>query len=156
MVLRPLLALAAIAAIAGNSHAQKPVGEPAKQVKQDDSKKPALKAEPTKPAATDAPEEKPGGLGGLIAGAGGLFCFACYCLMVLLFELIPTWIALARKHPNTVPIFLVNFFLGWTCIGWFVALVWSFTNPQAGATVIIEDRPRRRRQRRRDDDYDDD
>lgn len=42
--------------------------------------------------------------------------------------LLPTVIALARRHRNTMPVFLVNLFLGWTVAGWFVALVWSCTS----------------------------
>jgi len=38
---------------------------------------------------------------------------------------LPTIIAVARHHRNALAIFLVNFLLGWTGIGWIVALVWS-------------------------------
>ena len=38
---------------------------------------------------------------------------------------LPTIIAVARHHRNALAIFLVNFFLGWTGIGWIAALVWS-------------------------------
>ncbi len=40
---------------------------------------------------------------------------------------LPTIIALLRGHRNALAIFLLNFFLGWTFIGWVVALVWSAT-----------------------------
>jgi RsiW-degrading membrane proteinase PrsW (M82 family) len=40
---------------------------------------------------------------------------------------IPTFIAVKRKHPNSVAIVTVNLLLGWTVIGWIVALVWSVT-----------------------------
>jgi len=42
--------------------------------------------------------------------------------------LLPTWIALARKHREVVPILLLNLFLGWTIIGWIAALIWSATS----------------------------
>lgn len=42
-----------------------------------------------------------------------------------LFYLPPTIIAWVRQHPNRVSIFLLNLLLGWTVIGWFVALIWS-------------------------------
>lgn len=42
---------------------------------------------------------------------------ACYFL--------PTIIGAARHKANLVGIFLVNFFLGWSVIGWVVALVWA-------------------------------
>jgi len=41
---------------------------------------------------------------------------------------IPTIIARARRHENTNAIALLNFFLGWTFIGWVAALIWSATS----------------------------
>ena len=38
---------------------------------------------------------------------------------------IPTGVAGMRGHPNSVAIFVLNLFLGWTGIGWVVALVWA-------------------------------
>lgn len=38
---------------------------------------------------------------------------------------LPTINAKSRKHPNVSSIFLLDLFLGWTLIGWVVALVWS-------------------------------
>jgi len=32
-----------------------------------------------------------------------------------------------QSHPNTMPIFLLTILLGWSFVGWAVALVWSFT-----------------------------
>jgi len=37
----------------------------------------------------------------------------------------PTFVAAKRKHPNGTPIALLNIFLGWTFVGWLVALIWS-------------------------------
>ena len=39
--------------------------------------------------------------------------------------LIPFSVALWRAHPETTKIFLLNLLLGWTVIGWIVALFWS-------------------------------
>jgi len=39
----------------------------------------------------------------------------------------PTIVALARHKRNTLSIFLLNLFLGWTLIGWIVAVVWAST-----------------------------
>jgi len=39
--------------------------------------------------------------------------------------MLPGAIALWNGHPKTTPIMLVNFLLGWTVIGWIVALVWA-------------------------------
>jgi hypothetical protein len=38
---------------------------------------------------------------------------------------LPSVIALARSKRDLLAIFLLNLFLGWTLIGWIVALVWA-------------------------------
>lgn len=38
---------------------------------------------------------------------------------------LPTIIALLRRKWNTIAIFLLNMLLGWTFVGWVIALVWS-------------------------------
>jgi len=45
----------------------------------------------------------------------------------LLLYFLPTVIGMFRGHDNTFAIFLTNLIFGWTGIGWFVALIWSFT-----------------------------
>jgi hypothetical protein len=46
---------------------------------------------------------------------------------------LPSIIALARSKRDLLAIFLLNFFLGWSVIGWVVALVWSIKADAAGA-----------------------
>jgi hypothetical protein len=46
-------------------------------------------------------------------------------LIGMAFYFLPTIIALVRQKRNTIAIFVLNFFLGWTFIGWVAALVWS-------------------------------
>ncbi len=38
---------------------------------------------------------------------------------------LPTIIAFASNKRDTTSILLLNFFLGWTAIGWIIALVWA-------------------------------
>jgi len=38
---------------------------------------------------------------------------------------LPSLIAIARSKRDIAGIVLLNFFLGWTMIGWVVALVWA-------------------------------
>jgi hypothetical protein len=38
---------------------------------------------------------------------------------------LPSIIALLKSKRDTLAIFLLNFFLGWTVIGWVIALVWA-------------------------------
>lgn len=45
-------------------------------------------------------------------------------LTLLILFFIPTIVAIARGN-NPLVIFLLNFFLGWTIIFWWVALIWS-------------------------------
>ena len=48
-------------------------------------------------------------------------------LLVFLFFLYfaPSFTASSREHPNIGGIIVVNIFLGWTLIGWVVALAWA-------------------------------
>jgi hypothetical protein len=41
------------------------------------------------------------------------------------FYFLPAIIAFARRKRDTGGILLLNFFLGWTAIGWVIALVWA-------------------------------
>jgi RsiW-degrading membrane proteinase PrsW (M82 family) len=63
---------------------------------------------------------------------GELFILAIF----LAFYFLPTIIASQRGHNSTGAIFLLNFLLGWTFMGWIAALIWSFTNP---STVVERD-----------------
>ena len=38
---------------------------------------------------------------------------------------LPSIIALARSKRDLLAIFLLNLFLGWSIIGWIVALIWA-------------------------------
>lgn len=55
--------------------------------------------------------------------------------LVFLLYFAPAIIADKRKHPNWRSIVAVNILLGWTFIGWVVALVWSVSaiEPPRGA-----------------------
>lgn len=41
--------------------------------------------------------------------------------------LIPSFVAVSRKHKSGAAIFALNLIAGWTVLGWFAALVWSLT-----------------------------
>jgi len=41
---------------------------------------------------------------------------------------LPSFIALLKSKRDTLAIFLLNLFLGWSVIGWFVALIWAAKN----------------------------
>ena len=68
----------------------------------------------------------PGQLGGGVI----LFLLALYFL--------PAIIAALRGKTNTMAIFALNLFLGWTLIGWIVSLVWSLTaDPRPAHPVVV-------------------
>lgn len=46
-------------------------------------------------------------------------------LLLLGIYLLPFLIALARHNVSVTGIFFLNFFLGWTGIGWIIALLWA-------------------------------
>ena len=56
-------------------------------------------------------------------------------LLVLFF--IPTIIAIARGA-SPIGVFLLNFFLGWTIIGWILALVWALAASNNPHVIVIE------------------
>jgi len=47
---------------------------------------------------------------------------------------LPTIVAIVRKKTNLLAIFLVNFLLGWSVIGWIVALVWAASTERVDQT----------------------
>ena len=49
--------------------------------------------------------------------------------------LLPTFEAWKKEHPNLTAIALVNIFLGWSVLGWVVAVVWAFKKPELVAMV---------------------
>ena len=53
--------------------------------------------------------------------------FPFFGLPFLLYFL-PSILALARSKRDLLAIFLLNLFLGWSIIGWFVALIWAAKN----------------------------
>jgi hypothetical protein len=56
--------------------------------------------------------------------AGTVFFPSALCLYFL-----PSIEARINQQPNAMSIFLVNLFLGWTLIGWVVAISWAHKKP---------------------------
>lgn len=48
---------------------------------------------------------------------------------------LPAITAWARKHQNMMAIFVLNLLLGWTLLGWAVAMVWACTKVDAAEPV---------------------
>jgi hypothetical protein len=54
---------------------------------------------------------------------------------------LPTFIAAKRGHPNGTGIFLLDLFLGWTFLGWLIALIWSVSAIKAAPAVVDTVKP---------------
>ena len=52
---------------------------------------------------------------------GFAFSFGCY--------VVPTIVAVARRHRDTPGIAVVNILFGWSVIGWILALIWALSDP---------------------------
>lgn len=50
--------------------------------------------------------------------------------------LAPAAIAYNREHTNRVAIFVFNLFLGWTLLGWVIALVWAVAARRATVQAV--------------------
>lgn len=48
-------------------------------------------------------------------------------LLAICFYFLPTFIAYKRNKKNKIAIFALDLCLGWTLVGWVIALVWSLT-----------------------------
>jgi hypothetical protein len=71
-------------------------------------------------------------------GSGVSVIFGILFLLFLAFMyFVPTVVAAARKHSQTLAIFFLNLLLGWSVIGWVGALIWSLTTSQPQQTVIV-------------------
>jgi len=61
-----------------------------------------------------------------------------FILFLVLMYWLPTVVALVRQTPSAIGIAMLNFFLGWTGIGWLVALVWALAAQNRPHVIIIE------------------
>jgi hypothetical protein len=59
-----------------------------------------------------------------------LFLFVMYWL--------PTLVAILRQTHSALGVAMLNFFLGWTVIGWILALVWALAANTSPNVIVIE------------------
>ncbi|HEX3874368.1 MAG TPA: superinfection immunity protein [Solirubrobacteraceae bacterium] len=71
----------------------------------------------------------------IIPGGSGLV----FILLCLYF--VPTVVAVKRAHHQLSAILIVNVFLGWTFVGWVVALAMAFTPVDAPRPTDSDARP---------------
>jgi hypothetical protein len=65
-------------------------------------------------------------------------------LILLVLYFVPTAVAVHRAHHQLSAILIINLFLGWTFLGWVIALAMAFTAveaPQAGPPTQSPDAP---------------
>lgn len=62
--------------------------------------------------------------------AFGAFMASLFFLVAPALYMLPTYEGWIRKQPNLTAIALVNILLGWTLVGWVVALVWGVRKPE--------------------------
>ncbi|WP_455231166.1 superinfection immunity protein [Geopseudomonas aromaticivorans] len=53
-----------------------------------------------------------------------LFLIALICVYF-----IPGLVASSRDNPSAGGVWVINIFLGWTLLGWVVALAWAYASP---------------------------
>lgn len=70
-----------------------------------------------------------------IFGILGGFSIIILLILIALYFL-PSVIGFRRNHPNKIPILILNIFLGWSFIGWVIALIWAFKNETMAAPNI--------------------
>jgi hypothetical protein len=61
-----------------------------------------------------------------------------FFLFVCAMYWLPTLIAVVRRTPSAIGVAVLNFFLGWTVIGWIVALVWALASSPVPHVVYVE------------------
>ncbi|MDB5735576.1 MAG: hypothetical protein JWP16_26 [Alphaproteobacteria bacterium] len=65
-----------------------------------------------------------------------------FLTVLFLMYWLPTIVAIVRRTPSALGVAMLNFFLGWTVIGWIVALVIALAAYPAERVVVIEGRAR--------------
>ncbi len=65
-----------------------------------------------------------------------------FILFLIAMYWLPTIVAIVRRTPSAFGVAAINFFLGWTVIGWIVAMVIALAAYPAERVVIIEGRAR--------------
>lgn len=61
-----------------------------------------------------------------------------FILTLFVMYWLPTIIAVFRHAPSALGVAMLNFFLGWTVIGWILALVWALAAHTGPQVIVIE------------------
>ena len=71
----------------------------------------------------------------------GLLFFLLFGVIGFAMYFIPTIVGFVRRVPNRGSLFVINFFLGWTLIGWIVALAMAVRDPRPEQQVVVVQPP---------------
>lgn len=71
---------------------------------------------------------------GNLNGFGTFMAFSFFITAPALY-LLPTYEAWRNQHPNLTAIALLNIFLGWSVLGWVMAVVWAYKKPESVAAI---------------------
>ena len=63
-------------------------------------------------------------------GIAKLCTFLFFPLSIFIYML-PTYEAWKLKNENIMPVAILNVFLGWSIVGWAIALSWAYKKPQS-------------------------
>lgn len=58
----------------------------------------------------------------------GIIAWVILTIGVICIELVPWVVAVSRGHNNSLAIFFLCLFFGWSCIGWCGAFIWAMTD----------------------------
>lgn len=58
-----------------------------------------------------------------------MYTFLVTVLLITVY-LLPALVAVRNKHPHGAGIFALDLLLGWTFLGWVIALVWALVVPK--------------------------
>jgi len=73
----------------------------------------------------------------VVSSLGIVFILILIALIFFLY-FIPTFVAFSRSHQFKWIIFLINFFAGFTFVGWIGALIWSLIDTDQSTKVYIQ------------------
>lgn len=59
-----------------------------------------------------------------------------FLMLLLVPYFLPAIVAIVRKKNSAAGIFLLNFFLGWTLIGWIGALIWALSSDRQPMVIV--------------------
>jgi hypothetical protein len=70
--------------------------------------------------------------------ATGSAVMMTFLMILFMMYWLPTLVAIVRHTPSALGVAALNFFLGWTVIGWIMALVWALAAGPAQQVIVIE------------------